>query len=588
VAKVEDGGALVDEPNAALGYLERLYPDSIGEACFIDASGAENARVVRGVRAGVADLSLDEADTPFFAPTFALPEGQVHHTAPYVSPDTDEWVIANATRVPGVPAIVHFEVTIDSFRRAAAAGATGPVLVVDRRTGTVVTDSRHPQPIDAPLGVPGDDRFSRLVGGWGASGLLDIDGVPGAYVRAGVTAGSANDWYVVALSPTGHGPLSGVGALPVAVLVTAALVLAYAGLALRRRRMQLLAAARTDALTGLANRRALNEDLYAVVARAAPDRPVLLALFDLNGFKAYNDTFGHPAGDALLARLGAALRHAVEDRGRAYRLGGDEFCVVAAVERVQVPDVVYAAVQALSEHGEGFRISAAHGTILLPDDTGDAVEAMRLVDLRMYEQKASSRLPADAQTSHALLAALRERDPDLCERMRLSAQLAEAVCRHLGVAAPDAARIVAAAQIHDVGKVALPEALLAKTGPLDADERTFVRQAPLIGERITAAAPALAPLAPFIRACREHVDGSGYPDGLTGDHVPLGARIIAACSALAAMISDRPYAPRRTLEQASTELHRCAGSQFDPDVTDAVIAVADTVLRAAASPHSSG
>src|SRR3954447_20757773 len=132
-----------------LGYLERLYPRSIGEACFIDADGAELARVVRGNVARPGDLSTEEARTPFFAPTFALKVGQTHQTRPYISPDTNEWVVANATRIPHAKgrkrAIVHFEVTIESFRRAMGHSDLSQLRVVDGHTGRVVIDAQHPQ-----------------------------------------------------------------------------------------------------------------------------------------------------------------------------------------------------------------------------------------------------------------------------------------------------------------------------------------------------------------------------------------------------------------------------------------------------------
>ena len=127
--RVRRGGATLDAVNNSLGYLEQLYPDRIGEACFIDASGAEIARTVHGARAGSADLSPDESKNPFFAPTFALGKNQVYQAKPYVSPDTDEWVISNSTLVPmpdgSKPGIVHFEVTLDSFRREATRTAIG-------------------------------------------------------------------------------------------------------------------------------------------------------------------------------------------------------------------------------------------------------------------------------------------------------------------------------------------------------------------------------------------------------------------------------------------------------------------------------
>ena len=209
--RVRRGGPTLDAVNDSLGYLEQLYPDRIGEACFIDASGAENARTVRGERAAYADLSPDEDKQPFFAPSFALGPNQVYQAKPYVSPDTDEWVIANSTLVPmpdgSKPAIVHFEVTIDSFRREAIARSDRTVLVVDADTGQVVINSVRPQLIGAPLGDPADTRFRGLVGGWATTGRLQLDGHQAAYQRIAATPGNANHWYVVSIANNATGTL---------------------------------------------------------------------------------------------------------------------------------------------------------------------------------------------------------------------------------------------------------------------------------------------------------------------------------------------------------------------------------------------
>src|SRR4051794_7700217 len=155
--KVRRQGRSLRDVTRQLGYLERLYPASIGEACFIDADGEELARVVRGRIAPAADLSTTEEQTPFFAPTFALDFGQTHQTRPYVSADTKEWVVANATLIPQPDmrkrAIAHFEVTVESFRRALGATTSAELRVVDARSGRVVIAAQRSQRVGARLGV---------------------------------------------------------------------------------------------------------------------------------------------------------------------------------------------------------------------------------------------------------------------------------------------------------------------------------------------------------------------------------------------------------------------------------------------------
>ncbi len=129
-----------------------------------------------------------------------------------------------------------------------------------------------------------------------------------------------------------------------------------------------------------------------------------------------------------------------------------------------------------------------------------------------------------------------------------------------------------AAELHDVGKLGIPDAILDKPGPLDDDEWQLMRQHSAIGERILNADPVMQPVARLVRASHERWDGTGYPDGLAGTAIPLGARIIAACDALDAMTSDRCYQSGRTLPDALAELRRCAGTQFDPDIVTALCA----------------
>ncbi len=178
------------------------------------------------------------------------------------------------------------------------------------------------------------------------------------------------------------------------------------------------------------------------------------------------------------------------------------------------------------------------------------------------------------------MAALSTRRPQLRDRVRVVAYRAIALGRRLGVDREQLDDIMLAAELQDVGMLAVPEAVLEKRTSLTERESEVIRTHPLAGERIVAAAPGLAPVARLVRSSYEHFDGSGYPDGLAGEAIPLGARIIAVSVAFAAMTSPRPHRETETAEAALAELRRCARSQFDPRVVEAL---ADDLAEEAAT-----
>jgi HD-GYP domain-containing protein (c-di-GMP phosphodiesterase class II) len=227
-----------------------------------------------------------------------------------------------------------------------------------------------------------------------------------------------------------------------------------------------------------------------------------------------------------------------------------------------------AASQALSEHGEGFAITSSWGAVSLPDEASTPEAALRIADHRMYAHKQGGRPSASRQSTDVLLRALAERHPDLDSHSHGVAILAGAVARNLGLSAQEAEQVRLAAELHDVGKVAIPETILNKPGPLDDEEWEYIRRHSVIGERIITAAPSLHRVAQIVRSSHERVDGTGYPDGLKGADIPLGARIIAVCDAYDAMITSRPYSGAMPADVAIAELRRCAGMQFDPDVVE--------------------
>ena len=337
--------------------------------------------------------------------------------------------------------------------------------------------------------------------------------------------------------------------------------------------------AATDPLTGLANRRTLKRDLDHALERVEAGREYVFAMFDLNGFKGYNDSFGHPAGDSLLTRLGRRLSEAAAPGG-AYRLGGDEFCVLIpdgddADERLVHTDA------ALSERGDGFSISAARGCVRIPSEAHEAEEIMHLADRRMYAVKLGRRGDGD-HTVEVLTRAMCEAQPAIEAGREKVAELARDVGRRLGATPEEIDEMMRAAKLQDAGMMAIPDAILAKPGPLNEEEWDYIRKHTLIGERIVAAAPPLLPVARLVRSSHEHWDGHGYPDGLAGESIPLGARVVFACDSFDAMRSERPYRPARSFEDALAELRRGAGTQFDPSVVEALTAV----LERPPTPHA--
>jgi diguanylate cyclase (GGDEF)-like protein len=324
----------------------------------------------------------------------------------------------------------------------------------------------------------------------------------------------------------------------------------------------------TDALTGLPNRRAFMEALEHALEGEV--EPRLLALFDLDGFKRYNDAYGHPAGDALLTRLSGALNDVVDGHGRAFRLGGDEFCLL--LDDGTSDALLVHAARALEARGDGFDVTASYGVVALPADADTPEEALHLADRRMYAAKEARPSSAGLQTRTVLLKVLSEREPDLHEHSSDVMALARGVARRLGLPVEERDIVARAAELHDIGKMAIPDAILNKPGPLDDREWRFMRRHTIIGEDILNVAPALQPVAVLVRASHERWDGKGYPDGTSGNEIPRGARIVAVCDAFSAMVQDRPYQAGLSVNEAVAEIKRCAGTNFDPAVVEAFAA----------------
>jgi diguanylate cyclase (GGDEF)-like protein/putative nucleotidyltransferase with HDIG domain len=359
------------------------------------------------------------------------------------------------------------------------------------------------------------------------------------------------------------------------------------------RALRAMRLALTDPLTGLGNHRHFHERLERELRHAHERRlPLTLCLIDVDDFKRINDRFGHPAGDRVLSLLATRLRQS----GEAFRLGGDEFALLlpgydentavtaatSVVERIS-------AIQ-LDQLGS---VTVSAGVATSPAHAADRDELIRLADSALYWAKEYGKNRVRAYRPDVIELAELKRlasGPDRAARFRAAASLARAVdardvytgshsqrvadlaartARRLGLPEEEVELTRLAASLHDLGKLAIPEEILRKPGPLTDPERMVLERHPQIGFRMLESL-GVDPVADWVLHHHERWDGSGYPDGLPGDAIPLGARIIFVADAYDAMTSERVYRRRVAPEQAIAELRRCAGSQFDPGIVNAL------------------
>ena len=348
----------------------------------------------------------------------------------------------------------------------------------------------------------------------------------------------------------------------------------------------------TDPLSGLGNHRSFQERLKHELLRAeADDEPFTLCMIDVDDFKRINDLYGHPVGDRVLARVGSRLRQ----NGEAFRLGGDEFALLlpglTADEALSTASSVLARIGSLELADVG-SVTASAGVAGFPHQAFDRDELIRLADSALYWAKEHGKNRVHVYRPDVVeLAELRRlaQGPDRAARFRAAASLAKAVdardtytgshstrvaelsawiAHRLGLDREHIELTRLAGSLHDLGKLAIPEEILRKPGPLTDPERLVLQRHPEIGHRMLESL-GVDPVAEWVLHHHERWDGTGYPERLRGDEIPLGARIIFVADAYDAMTSDRAYRGRLTPREAIEELERCSGTQFDPEIVAA-------------------
>jgi diguanylate cyclase (GGDEF)-like protein/putative nucleotidyltransferase with HDIG domain len=380
------------------------------------------------------------------------------------------------------------------------------------------------------------------------------------------------------------------------VVVVIALMVAVLRERVDRLIARLADAARTDALTGLLNRRGFQELMEIETERALRSaRPLAIIVGDLDHFKHLNDRFGHAAGDLALRRFGEIASSASRRIDAVARIGGEEFALL-------LPDTEQHAAYLLAERlrravkepgVDGELPSVSFGVASFPTHAADAEALMHAADQALYAAKAMGRdrsviynpevlasvlggnLEPVAGNEHlsavlVLAETLDLRDSGTASHSQTVGRLAALIAKALGFDDARVERIRLAGMLHDIGKIGIPDWILHKPGKLDEAEWAEIKKHPEMGARIAASAK-LDDISEWILCHHERVDGRGYPGGLPEDEIPVEARILAVADAYEAMTSDRVYRRAMRAADAERELRDQSGAQFDTAVVDALL-----------------
>jgi len=345
-----------------------------------------------------------------------------------------------------------------------------------------------------------------------------------------------------------------------------------------------------DPLTGLPVVEVLHQRLVPEIERSRRHgRPLTLAVVDVDGFRAINGDYGRAVGDRVLAAIGETLERLTRASDLVVHSSADEFLVlmtettvddaIMAFDRilVELEDPKVDAIDSLpisvglaqwSKGMSGEQLIATAGRRV---DVARSQGGGRVAGCDVPPEEKGGDSDGKGDVVVALAEALTERDRYTGEHSESVVELVASVARGLGLGPREISHIKAAALLHDIGKVAIPDHILNKAGPLDDAEWAVMREHPVVGERILRAIPGMGPIARIVRHEHERFGGGGYPDGIAGEEIPIGARIILACDAYHAMTSDRPYRKSIGHAEAIRELVEHAGTQFDPRVTEVLI-----------------
>jgi diguanylate cyclase (GGDEF)-like protein len=378
-------------------------------------------------------------------------------------------------------------------------------------------------------------------------------------LRSVVVVGVATELAFVGVGGTVNPPRPELLAFFAGTLAVTAVLCAWIAQAQEGRRRELVRVSRSDPLTGALNRRGFEERVSAELDQAVRSgQPLAVVMLDFEHFKAVNDTQGHAAGDELLRWGVGTIQGAVRRMDAVGRVGGDEFAILLA-------DIGHADALQLAERVRGAlapRVSATVGVAAFPAHGVDQEELLRYADKQLYARREGRHaLPAGGRRELSWATAL-ARAVDLRMRQEHStrvAELADGIAAQLGWSGQERSRLRIAGMLHDIGKVSVPDSVLRKPEPLTDEEGSELRRHVVVGADLLGRIEGLEPIVPWIRHSEENVDGSGYPDGLSGDAVPIGSRIIHVADSFAALVADSASDYQGALAQLSPRV----GTELD-------------------------
>ena len=323
-----------------------------------------------------------------------------------------------------------------------------------------------------------------------------------------------------------------------------------------------------DSLTGLYNRRFFEEELKRLdVPR---NLPLSIVIGDMNGLKLVNDAFGHTKGDELLCKAARAIQSACRRDDIVARWGGDEFVVLLPKTSPEEAEEIVGRIRRAHEfeHVNSVRVSLSYGWETKRQPELEMTHVLKCAEDYMYKHKLIENAGLRGNAINTIINALHEKNP----REELHSKRVSDICQQLGtsigLSSIETGRFKLVGLLHDIGKIAIDEDILNKPGRLSDAEFEEIRRHPDIGYRILSTSHDMQDLAECVLAHHERWDGLGYPKGLTGEAIPLVARIITLADSYDAMTCERPYRRALSSTEAITEIRRCAGSQFDPNLAE--------------------